>query len=132
MERPLLPVSDRPMWSGESEAQKSRYTSDNYAAWLKTGAFLIALKIWQKNAGNCNRMNLAFIDVRIWSAIAYFFFCFTLHILVLWLNVCLLVGKRVGQSSGVMSSVSPSLYRFPHLNTQLGHSYHGSCLSAGV
>ena len=34
---------------GESEAQKSRYTSHNNATWLQTGAFLIALKIWQQN-----------------------------------------------------------------------------------
>ena len=36
------------MWSGESEAQNSRYTSDNNVMWLLTGAFLIALKVWQQ------------------------------------------------------------------------------------
>jgi len=38
------------MWSDESEALKSRYTSDNNVVWLQTGVFLIALKIWQQNA----------------------------------------------------------------------------------
>ena len=50
---------------GESEAQKSRYTSDNNAAWLQTGAFSNPLKIWQPNAsgfrhyGNYPRENKA-------------------------------------------------------------------------
>ena len=38
------------MWSGESEARQSRYTTDNNAVRLQTGAFLITLKIWQQNA----------------------------------------------------------------------------------
>ena len=43
------------MWSGESEAQKSGYTSDNNATWLQTSAFLIALKIWQQNVSSFRR-----------------------------------------------------------------------------
>ena len=33
------------MQSGESEAHKSRYTSNNNGAWLQMGAFLVALEI---------------------------------------------------------------------------------------
>jgi len=47
--------SDGRMWSGEFEAQKSRYTSDSNAAWLQTGALLIALQIWQQNASGFRR-----------------------------------------------------------------------------
>jgi len=44
------------MRSGESEAQKSRYTSDKNVAWLQMGAFLITLlKIWLQNASGFRR-----------------------------------------------------------------------------
>jgi len=43
------------MCSGESEAQKSRYASDNNATRLQTGAFLVGLKIWQQNASGFRR-----------------------------------------------------------------------------
>jgi len=51
----LILGSDWRMWSGGSEALKSRYTSDNDAAWLQMGAFLVALKIWQQNASDFRR-----------------------------------------------------------------------------
>jgi len=47
--------SDWCMWSVESKAQKSRYTSDNNSTWLQTGTFLIVLKIWQQNASGFRR-----------------------------------------------------------------------------
>jgi len=72
----LIPGSDGWMWSGESEAQKFRYTSDYNAAWLLMGAFLIALKIWQHNAsgfrhyGNYPRDATA-LTVIYWSNISH-------------------------------------------------------------
>jgi len=36
-------------------SSKTRYTSGNYAPWLKMGAYLIALKVWQQSASGFRR-----------------------------------------------------------------------------